>query len=86
MNFLALLPRNIVWPLVGGLLCLCVALADVKAACAQEAPRAVLVGAEPTSPPLASWYNDLGRRDRIVQICVLTGAFALFVIMKKVTR
>jgi hypothetical protein len=87
MNFLPMFTRPLTWLLCGGLLGLCLVLADVAPASAAETPRSSMVCSGFSSPPLAAaWYRQFGRRDRVVQLCVLTGALALFVIMKKLAR
>jgi hypothetical protein len=71
--------------LCGCVLCLCLVLAKLTPASAADTPRSAGIVAVTTTPPLGTWYAELGRRDRVVQLCVLTGALALFVIMKKLS-
>ncbi len=86
MNHLPIIPRRLTWLLCGGVLSLSLLFADVAPACADDVQSSGMAVSTVSAPPLAAWYSELARRDRVVQICVLTGAAALFVIMKKLVR
>jgi hypothetical protein len=85
MNLLSSFPRCLTRSVAGGLLCLVLLLVGAPpAGAAGSSPGEV--AAAPALPPLAAWYSELARRDRVVQVCVVVGAIALFVIMKKLVR
>ncbi len=67
-------------------MCLFLLAAGVRPAGAAEPALLGWVGSAPVRPPLAVWYSELARRDRVIQVCVVVGAIALFVIMKKLDR
>ena len=43
----------------------------------------LLLGAEQALAGMSGFVSSLARRDRVVQICVVTACLALFIIMKK---
>jgi hypothetical protein len=69
--------------LAGAVLVLGLLTADVSVARASQPVPGRWIAPAPAAPPLAAWYSELSRRDRVVQVCVVVGVIALVIIMKR---